>query len=408
MADINKVPSNEQPIKIQSEIDAVNSARLGSAVRSSIANALKKIADSFNTVVDGYNTAASNYNSISASAQQAAEQLDQFNTIDVSVDFIGADGSTVDKSTIPGYSNAVESGKLERYTNSSAFKFKFPYLKGDKGDNGKSAYLHIKFSQDDKDPSKTGGVMVNSPTASTEWVGFLTSASATAPTTSTSYNWVHTKGETGKDGKDGKDSDGLVSQRLKATKVWWLKSNNPNLAKNGFVEESSYVSRNADLVKNSDLAAVVFQKSSYGSYDSKKGDHTILNLSDTKKAIYDGKNNTDYDAKVVVLIRKGETGTASITDRKGNRFSREVSWLTSALQRVDNASKTWTFQNAFYFSNAWKGASDGKNGNIDVYTCKATDITKKRNTNKNWNQFMIPIAIYVFEGSNETQVNSDT
>ena len=65
MADINKVPSNEKPIKIQSEIDAVNSARLGSTVRSSIANALKKIADSFNTVVDGYNTAASNYNSIS-------------------------------------------------------------------------------------------------------------------------------------------------------------------------------------------------------------------------------------------------------------------------------------------------------------------------------------------------------
>lgn len=408
MADINKVPSNEQPIKIQSEIDAVNSARLGSAVRSSIANALKKIADSFNTVVDGYNTAASNYNSISASAQQAAEQLDQFNTIDVSVDFIGADGSTVDKSAIPGYSNAVESGKLERYTNSSAFKFKFPYLKGDKGDNGKSAYLHIKFSQDSKDPSKTGGEMVNSPTALTEWVGFLTSASATAPTTSTSYNWVRIKGETGAAGKDGTDSAGLVSQRLKATKVWWLKSNNPNLAKNGFVEESSYVSRNADLVKNSDLAAVVFQKSSYGSYVDKKGDHTILNLSDTKKNIYEGKNNTDYDVKVVVFIRKGETVTASITDRKGNRFSREVSWLTSALKRVDNASKTWTFQNAFYFSNAWMGAIDKKNGNIDVYTCTAKDITKNRNTNKNWNQFMIPIAIYVFEGSNATQVDSDT
>lgn len=402
-----------ETLDIGDNLNKISGARLGSQVRSAIVSALKKIADLYETVINDYITAAGEYGSFTTTVSEARSTLKKFNTINTNVVFVDKNGNEIASTNqLASQGDVQYSTSGEGDNASSTFTFKIPFGKGDtgaKGADGTSTF--IKFSTNETNPLNTGGGMTSTPNDKSYWLGIAQTTSKNPPENKTNYTWVRIKGETGapgKDGKDGKDSDGLISQRLKATKVWWLASNNANLAKNGFVEESSYVSRNADLVKNSDLAAVVFQKSSYGSYVDKKGDHTILDLSNTTKVFYEGKNNTDYDAKVVVLIRKGETVTASITDRKGNRFSREVSWLTSALRRVDNASKTWTFQNAFYFSNAWKGPSDEKNGNKDVYTCKATDITKNRNTNKNWNQFMIPIAIYVFEGSNETLVDSDT
>lgn len=69
---------------------------------------------------------------------------------------------------------------------------------GAKGDKGDNAYTHIKYSA-----NANGSGMVDTPTASTIYMGVYSGTSSTAPTTITSYKWFKTQGPQGVKGDTG-------------------------------------------------------------------------------------------------------------------------------------------------------------------------------------------------------------
>lgn len=71
---------------------------------------------------------------------------------------------------------------------------------GGKGSDGKTTYVHIKYSND-------GGKTFTDPNGDTvgEWIGVCTDFYKDAPTSVSAYTWSKTKGEPGKDGIDGVD-----------------------------------------------------------------------------------------------------------------------------------------------------------------------------------------------------------
>lgn len=90
---------------------------------------------------------------------------------------------------------------------------RFEGLQGPKGEqgipgvgtDGKTTYLHIKYSND-------GGKTFTANNGETvgDYIGFCTDFSATDPTSVSSYTWSKIKGEQGRPGEDGKDgTDGV-------------------------------------------------------------------------------------------------------------------------------------------------------------------------------------------------------
>lgn len=422
MAD-NKVKTDVQPINIQSEIDAVNGARLGSIVRSSIANALKKIADSFNTVVTGYNQAAVDYNSMAQDAQEAHEHLNQFNTISVDVKFIGADGETVDKSKIPGYSNVTESGILERTPTASEFKFSFPYLKGDKGDNGTSQYIHVKYSKSGNKPSKSSDMADKPQTDSngnpvTHWIGFLVNDSKTAPSTPSSYSWLYTKGQKGDTGEGFDDAKDLVAGQFRMRRVWAL--DDSELNKNGTTfMPCSKVDKNK--VENSELAMVVFRRATgtdpqlYKYKGQNLTDQKYYNLTPTTKSPSFGTASLACEVSTV-FVKKGDYADVTFnTFKGGTAVNRYVRWFkdnekltfgtgTHRTRSDGSTDGKDVFDKAFYFANARPVTKlNGITGDKDIYQTDkkpANEITKNDNAeteNRTANQSAVPIAIYVLE-----------
>lgn len=83
-------------------------------------------------------------------------------------------------------------------------------LKGEKGDDGKTTYVHIAYSN-----SSDGGVdfSTTDPT-NRAYTGYYTDFEMLDPTDPSKYEWQRTKGDSGKDGIAGKDGVGLQSTSI--------------------------------------------------------------------------------------------------------------------------------------------------------------------------------------------------
>lgn len=83
-------------------------------------------------------------------------------------------------------------------------------LKGEKGDDGKTSYVHIAYSN-----SSNGGVdfSTTDPT-NRAYTGFYTDFEMLDSTDPNKYEWQRVKGDTGKDGIAGKDGVGLKSTSI--------------------------------------------------------------------------------------------------------------------------------------------------------------------------------------------------
>lgn len=83
-------------------------------------------------------------------------------------------------------------------------------MKGEKGDNGKTSYVHIAYSN-----SSDGGVdfSTTDPT-NRAYTGYYTDFEMIDSTDPTKYEWQRTKGDSGKDGVAGKDGVGLQSTSI--------------------------------------------------------------------------------------------------------------------------------------------------------------------------------------------------
>ena len=80
-------------------------------------------------------------------------------------------------------------------------------MKGEKGDDGKTSYVHIAYSN-----SSDGGVdfSTTDPT-NRAYTGYYTNFELIDPIDPSKYEWQRTKGDSGKDGVAGKDGVGLKS-----------------------------------------------------------------------------------------------------------------------------------------------------------------------------------------------------
>ena len=83
-------------------------------------------------------------------------------------------------------------------------------MKGEKGDDGKTSYVHIAYSN-----SSDGGVdfSTTDPT-NRAYTGYYTDFEMIDSTDPTKYTWQRTKGDSGKDGVAGKDGVGLQSTSI--------------------------------------------------------------------------------------------------------------------------------------------------------------------------------------------------
>lgn len=83
-------------------------------------------------------------------------------------------------------------------------------MKGEKGDDGKTSYVHIAYSN-----SSDGGVdfSTTNPT-NRAYTGYYTDFEMIDSTDPSKYEWQRTKGDSGKDGVAGKDGVGLQSTSI--------------------------------------------------------------------------------------------------------------------------------------------------------------------------------------------------
>lgn len=71
-------------------------------------------------------------------------------------------------------------------------------IKGDPGADGKSQYVHIRYSA-----NANGSNMTDTPQSNTVYIGLANTTSPTAPATNASYTWSKFKGEPGQQGSPG-------------------------------------------------------------------------------------------------------------------------------------------------------------------------------------------------------------
>lgn len=71
-------------------------------------------------------------------------------------------------------------------------------IKGDSGADGKSQYVHIRYSA-----NANGSNMTDMPQSNTVYIGLANTTSPTAPATNASYTWSKFKGEPGQQGSPG-------------------------------------------------------------------------------------------------------------------------------------------------------------------------------------------------------------
>lgn len=83
-------------------------------------------------------------------------------------------------------------------------------MKGEKGDDGKTSYVHIAYSN-----SADGGVDFSTTDATNRaYTGYYTDFEMIDSTDPSKYEWQRTKGDSGKDGIAGKDGVGLQSTSI--------------------------------------------------------------------------------------------------------------------------------------------------------------------------------------------------
>jgi hypothetical protein len=83
-------------------------------------------------------------------------------------------------------------------------------MKGEKGDDGKTSYVHIAYSN-----SSDGGVDFSTTDATNRaYTGYYTDFEMIDSTDPSKYEWQRTKGDSGKDGIAGKDGVGLQSTNI--------------------------------------------------------------------------------------------------------------------------------------------------------------------------------------------------
>lgn len=162
-----------------------------------------------------------------------------------------------------------------------------------------------------------------------------------------------------------------------------------------------------------DAALIVFRKSTNNTTGNQ------LNLSFSKPSTAMLKDNVDYDHTCAMVLRKGEKSQIYMVDCYGRHMIRPVWWMTedwqdvcsgttakqpNTLKKVADLAANETamgspFTNAFYFGDA-RYQTAGKAFKTAepyyAYTRARGYYLNEANRNKNndYNQFLIPLAIY--------------
>lgn len=171
------------------------------------------------TINNVYEAASKISDEAKAASKMATDALQQIASIDGKYIHIrysaNSDGSNM--TTTPTDSTkyiGIYSGNSETApTNNS--KYVWSLIKGSdgvgvKGEDGKSAYLHIKYSNDGKTFTSNDGEDPG------DWIGTCTDDNADDPTGFESYTWKLIKGSDGQNGENGKDG---VSPIVKISKT---------------------------------------------------------------------------------------------------------------------------------------------------------------------------------------------
>ena len=413
---------SERTIQIKSELSAVESARLGSQVRSAIVKSISKIADAYEKILNSYVTVAENYGLFNNTVNSAKSAIKKFNVIKTSVTFVDKNGDAIaSNNQLAQQGSVTYSSSGEGDNAESLFTFRLPFGQGPAGEPGRNGTngvsVYVKFSKDEIKPINTNGVMLDAPTAKTCWVGFCGSSKSTVPDNPHDYNWVYIKGDTGPAGPGYTDAVTMIAGQFRMRRVWAIADKDLNENGATFMPCSKV---DKEKVKNSELAMVVFRRAT--GTDSQLYKYNGKNLSNTKyynlipSTISPSFGMTPLNYEIsTVFVKKGDYADVAFnTFAGGTAVNRYVRWfkddetltLGTGTHRTRSDGSTDgkdVFDKAFYFANARAGKKSDITGDKNIYTTnkkQATEIStndKAETENRTVNQSAVPIAIYVLE-----------
>ena len=205
---------------------------------------------------------------------------------------------------------------------------------GGKGSDGKTTYVHIKYSND-------GGKTFTDPNGDTvgEWIGVCTDFYRDAPTSVSDYTWSKIKGDNGKNGVNaprvlyfnsdtrpatptGKNPSGWGSIPLRPVAVSNMRAEKTSRADYSFgkvenaVKKEYWASLNKGIYNSIAEALIYFDADSDGTV---RFDWYAACGSDNKASIY--KVNSQVDT-VVWNVNGYRTGVYDATVKKGTNFIR--------------------------------------------------------------------------------------
>lgn len=415
------VPSeSERTIQIKSELSAVESARLGSQVRSAIVKSISKIADAYEKILNSYVDVAKQYGLFNSTVNSAKSAIKKFNVIKTNVTFVDKNGDAIaSNNQLAKQGSVTYSSSGEGDNAESLFTFRLPFGQGPAGEpgingmNGTSVY--VKFSKNEIKPTNTDGVMLDAPTAETCWVGFC--GSSHVSNNPHDYNWVYIKGETGPAGPGYTDAVAMIAGQFRMRRVWAIADKDLNENGATFMPCSKV---DKEKVKNSELAMVVFRRATgtdpqlYKYKGQSLTDKKYYNLTPTAKSPSFGTASLACEVSTV-FVKKGDYADVTFNTFKGgiavNRYVRwlkdnETLTLGAGTHRTRSDGSTDgkdVFDKAFYFANARPVKISDITGDKNVYQTdkkQANEITNNDNAeteNRTANQSAVPIAIYVLE-----------
>lgn len=121
---------------------------------------------------------------------------------------------------------------------------------GSDGSDGQSAYIHIRYS-----PYSNGNMMTTTPSTNSQYIGVVSTNSQTAPTSYTSYKWSLIRGAKGDTGEKGQDATVVSSTPPNDTTQLWLDTND-NLLKQYLDGEWIATTYTTDM-QNSEINKIV-------------------------------------------------------------------------------------------------------------------------------------------------------
>lgn len=400
------IPDKDQrTIRIGEELNTVNSARLGSQVRSAIAAAISKIASAYETVIANYVKVAEDYGTFNSTVKEAKSTLNKFNTIDVAFSFVDSNGNTV-----PSTDQLASRGSVEYSTEGigdnakSKFTFKLPFGKGDAGTpgspgspgkNGLSVY--VKYSVDSIKPINDGGAMQDTPTDKSYWIGICNTDKNTKPNDPNDYKWFYAKGPQGNGAASVKS---FADTKLKVALLWkndadLSKAYSPFASARRIEKNKVFNIKDAanDVIDSITVqtcdALLVVCKVGSASYPYNKKDNTVT---------YD----TTLGTEVCVLVRKGSTEYARFLypDVKNKTIYEFVRPFTFGVS--SSADCVLEIGNASIINVAGKKVTPGGTDTDNFFFVSGPNYDKNQkpaaNKKGDANCALIPVYVYGIKG----------